>query len=149
MNSLGKRQDQRGFTLIELLVVILIIAILAAIAIPVFLNQRNKGYRAQVQSALKNAASAMEAYSTETGGSFTAVDGADSAANNAEYQILTANGYRKADTVDIVVDVVGNLYCITAEHVSLPATDAWQTATYSSDIGSPVVTDADSCPGGP
>ena len=34
-------KDQ-GFTLIELLVVMIIIGILAAIAIPVFLNQRNK-----------------------------------------------------------------------------------------------------------
>jgi type IV pilus assembly protein PilA len=55
-------RDDRGFTLIELLVVIIIIGILAAIAIPVFLNQRQKGYYAGVRSDLRNLANFEEVY---------------------------------------------------------------------------------------
>jgi len=60
-----KAKETEGFTLIELLVVIIIIGILAAVAIPVFLNQRNKGYDAAVKSDLRNAATAQETYLTE------------------------------------------------------------------------------------
>jgi len=55
-------EREGGFTLIELLVVIIIIGILAAIAIPVFLNQRQKGYDAQAKSDLRNLATIEETY---------------------------------------------------------------------------------------
>jgi type IV pilus assembly protein PilA len=63
-------KDEKGFTLIELLVVILIIGILAAIAIPAFLNQRNKAYDAAAKSNIKTAAIAEETYATDNNGSY-------------------------------------------------------------------------------
>lgn len=57
-----RKTGDEGFTLIELLVVIIIIGILAAIAVPVFLNQRKKGWDTQAKSDGRNLASMEEAY---------------------------------------------------------------------------------------
>ncbi len=72
LNTLRRRaEDEKGFTLIELLVVILIIGILAAIAIPTFLNQKSKANDASAESLARNAATAMETYATNNNGSYS------------------------------------------------------------------------------
>jgi len=66
INKLRARiQDEKGFTLIELLVVILIIGILAAIALPAFLNQRAKAQDSTAKSDVRTAQTAMETYYTD------------------------------------------------------------------------------------
>jgi type IV pilus assembly protein PilA len=60
-----RAQDEKGFTLIELLVVILIIGILAAIALPAFLNQREKAQDSAAKSDVRTAQTAMETYYTD------------------------------------------------------------------------------------
>jgi prepilin-type N-terminal cleavage/methylation domain-containing protein len=56
------RKGREGFTLIELLIVVVIIGILAAIAIPKFVNTKERAFRAQMKTDLRNLVTAQEGY---------------------------------------------------------------------------------------
>ena len=118
-----REEREGGFTLIELLVVILIIAILAAIAIPVFLNQRRKGWISQTESALKNMATAQESWLTQN------------PAYTNSIASLQSEGFRfsAADVTPTVVSASGVDYCLRAES----AHDSTIVRFYDSDVGRP------------
>ncbi len=105
----GEDDDvEGGFTLIELLVVVIIIGILAAIAIPTFLNQRKKGWESAVKSDLRNYAIVMETHLTENGsyaGAFAATPPVES-----------------GDVTITAPDADAETYCLQGVHAKL--TDA-------------------------
>lgn len=105
--------------MIELLVVIVIIAILAAIAIPVFFSQRDKGLTAQVSSALKNGATIMQAWYTENGADYAPPHGVAPGAV-IDMAWLEAEGWKPIEGVYIdVIAADGSAFCLSGVHDGL------------------------------
>jgi len=124
--ALNKKDGEQGFTLIELLVVVIIIGILAAIAIPVFLNQRKSAVDASMKSDLRTVATAMETYLTQNNG------------YPANATDLGPVALSDGNVLTVAVDTGGAAYTVAATRAtnaqpsSLGTGEAW---VYDSDGG--------------
>jgi type IV pilus assembly protein PilA len=120
-----RAEEEKGFTLIELLVVILIIGILAAIAIPSFINQKSKGNDASAKELARTMQTAAETYATDNGGDYTGLDVTklvaieptiQIGAGNSNAYTVAATGVSGASTTGYTVtatSTTGNTYTIT------------------------------------
>jgi prepilin-type N-terminal cleavage/methylation domain-containing protein len=89
-----KLKNQRGFTLIELLVVISIIGVLAAVAVPKFMDSTAVARTAKVQADLAAIDSAIQLYGANNNGNIPTVDQAKTLLNGSQWPTAPTGTYR-------------------------------------------------------
>jgi len=115
----------RGFTLLEVVITCAIVAILAAIAYPSYINSVQKSRRSEATAALLGVASQLERFSTEHGGSYALATLGTGL--NAVYADHTENSYYNLS----LANKTATTYTVQAAPTGAQAADPCGTLTYT------------------
>jgi len=116
MKLIAKIKNQKGFTLIELLVVIAIIGVLAAVAVPKFMDSTASARTAKVQADLGAMDTAIQTYMSNNGGAIPIADGSTiiTYMSSGALPTSTAGSYRITGTTEAVTAVAYTVNQTTA-----------------------------------
>jgi type IV pilus assembly protein PilE len=112
--------SSKGFTLIELMIVIVIVAILAAIAVPGYTSQIRKSRRTEARNALLDAAAREERFFATN--NYYTVTGTD-LGYGAALPVNTGNNYYQLNGTCTLVNAKCTDYSLTATAINTQLKD--------------------------